>query len=442
MNKLIFDELKAKIANNKFTVGVIGLGYVGLPLSLLFVKKNIPVVGFDIDAAKIDRLLSGKSYISDISDDILKNAVRSGKFKPTERFVDMENADVIIICVPTPLNKYKVPDLKFIENTAIQLRRILRKGQVVVLESTSYPGTTEEVLKKVLDESGLKVEDDYFIGFSPERINPADKTFRMENIPKIVSGFGERSLCVVSAVYSKAFKTIVKASSIKAAESAKLLENIYRAVNISLINSMKVVLDAMDIDIYEVIELAKTKPFGFQAFYPSPGMGGHCIPIDPLYLSYKAKEFNISAKFIELAGEFDETMPSYYFNRMIQKLNDMKKTVNGSNVLVIGVSYKPDTNDTRESPALVLIEKFQEFKANVSYYDPYVKELGPTRKFRKKMYSIKLNSELSKFDFGVLVTPHSNINYKYFVKKIKVIFDLRNAIFTKLKVKFHNVIVI
>lgn len=438
----LFDDLKSRIDKNRFTVGVIGLGYVGLPLALLFAKKGIQTIGFDIDASKIDKLLSGKSYISDIESGVLQKAIGNGKFKPTERFVDMESADVIIICVPTPLDKYKAPDLRFIENTAIQLRRILRKGQVIVLESTSYSGTTEEVLKKVLDESSLIVEDEYFVGFSPERVNPGDKMFKMEDIPKIVSGFGSNSLNLISAVYGKVFKTIVKAGSIKAAESAKLLENIYRAVNISLVNSMKVVLDAMGIDIYEVIELARTKPFGFHAFYPSPGMGGHCIPIDPFYLSYKAKEFNVSAKFIELAGEFDETMPSYYFNKMVQKLNDMKKTVNGSSVLVIGVSYKPDTNDTRESPALLLIEKLQEFKANVSYYDPYIEKLGPTRKFRKKMDSIKLNYNLSKFDFGVLVTPHSNIDYKYFVKRMKVIFDLRNAIFMKLKVKFPNVIVI
>lgn len=443
MVKSYFTELKRKINENTFSVGVIGLGYVGLPLSLLFAKKGITTIGFDIDTTKIDRLSRGESYISDIPDESVKVLIKKGIFKPTERFIELEKADVVIICVPTPLTKHKVPDLRFIENTSIQLKRILRRGQVVVLESTSYPGTTEEILKKILDESGLKVEEEYFIGFSPERVNPGDKTFKMEDIPKIVSGFGEKSLNLISGIYAKAFKTIVKASSIKIAESTKLLENIYRAVNISLINSMKIVLDAMNIDIYEVIELAKTKPFGFQAFYPSPGMGGHCIPIDPFYLSYKAKEFNVSAKFIELAGEFDETMPLYYFNRIIQKLNEMKKIVNGSKVLVIGVAYKPDTNDTRESPAFVLIEKLQEFKAQVFYYDPYVKQLGPTRKFKYRMNSIDIyKDDLSQFDFALLITPHSNIDYKFLVKKLKIIFDLRNAFYTNLKVKFPNVFVI
>lgn len=439
----IFTHLKTSIERKRFTVGVIGLGYVGLPLSALFAKKGITTIGFDIDPIKINKLLSGKSYISDVSNELLNDIISSGRFKPTEKFVNMARADVIIICVPTPLTKYKTPDLKFIENTAIQLKRILREGQVVVLESTSYPGTTEEILKKTLDESGLEVENEYFLGFSPERVNPAEKSFRMENIPKIVSGFGNKSLTLISNVYANVFKTVVKASTIKVAESAKLLENIYRAVNISLINSMKIVLDAMKIDIYEVIELAKTKPFGFQAFYPSPGMGGHCIPIDPFYLSYKAKEFNVSAKFIELAGELDETMPSYYFSKVICKLNEMKKVVNGSRVLVVGIAYKPDTNDTRESPALVLIEKLKEFNAIVLYYDPYISKLEPTRKFKYEMTSIDIYKDnLSQFDFAILVTPHSNIDYRYLVKKIKIIFDLRNGIFMNLKVKFPNVIVI
>ncbi|MFN7182432.1 MAG: nucleotide sugar dehydrogenase, partial [Planctomycetota bacterium] len=330
----------------------------------------------------------------------------------------------------------------YIEETAVQLKRILRNGHIIILESTSFPGTTEEVLKKILDESGLKIEEDYFLGYSPERINPADKIFRIEDIPKIVSGYGNKSLELISLLYGHVFKTIVKANSIKAAESAKLLENIYRAVNISLINSMKIVLDAMGIDIYEVINLASTKPFGFQPFYPSPGMGGHCIPIDPFYLSYKAREFGVTAKFIELAGELDHTMPGYYFERILKKLNDLGILLKSANVLIVGVAYKPDTNDTRESPAIVFIEKFLDYKANVSYHDPLVPKLGPTRKFPKEMSSISLESELSKFDFVVLVTPHSSLDYEYLVENSKILFDIRNAIYKKLNVKFPNVYVI
>ncbi len=357
-----FNELVDRIKQSNFVVGVIGLGYVGLPLSILFTQGCARVIGFDIDVKKINNLLEGKSYISDVDNETLIKTLELGKFKPTPKYRDLEEADVIILCVPTPLDKFKIPDLRFIEETAIQIKRIIKIGHIIVLESTSYPGTTEEVLKKILDESGLKIEEEYFLGFSPERINPGDKIFRMDKIPKIVSGYGEKSLELISLIYSKVFKTIVKAASIKVAESAKLLENIYRAVNISLINSMKIVLDAMGIDIYEVIKLASTKPFGFQAFYPSPGMGGHCIPVDPFYLSYKAKEFDVTARFVELAGELDRSMPDYYFHRILKKLNDLGKLLNSSKVLVVGVSYKPDTNDTRESPAIPLIEKFLDYK--------------------------------------------------------------------------------
>lgn len=361
-------------------IGIIGLGYVGLPLALLFAERECEVVGIDIDVAKVTALNSGESFIRHISADRIKASNASGKLKTTTDFAQVKELDAIIICVPTPLNKNREPDLSFVLNTAATIAPYLQRGVLVSLESTTYPGTTDTELREVLEEgSGLKAGEDFHLAFSPEREDPGNKDSIVERIPKVIGGFTSACLARAIEIYSLAIEQVVPVSSCRAAEATKLMENIFRSVNIALVNELKVVYSRMGIDIWEVIAAAKTKPFGFMAFYPGPGLGGHCIPIDPFYLTWKAREFGMHTRFIELAGEINTAMPDYVISRVFDALNDQGKSIRGSRILVLGLAYKADVDDMRESPSLQLIEKLEAKGATVDYNDPYIPVIAKTR---------------------------------------------------------------
>ena len=421
--------LKEKIKENNFKVGVIGLGYVGLPLAMEFADKNVSTIGFDLDENKVyDINKNKKSYIRHISSEKIKEVVDRKNLKATSDFSKLTDVDVIIICVPTPLGKNHEPDMSFVKNTAQVISKYLRKDQLVSLESTTYPGTTDELLLGILNKSGLKVGKDFYLCFSPEREDPNNPNYVTATIPKVIGGVTKNCLEVGMLVYSKVIKELVPVSSTRAAEATKLLENIFRSINIALANEMKTVLDTMDIDIWEVIEAASTKPFGFTPFYPGPGLGGHCIPIDPFYLTWKAKEFEIPTKFIELAGEINTFMPHYVIEKIMHALNENKVCLNGSRVLILGLAYKKDVDDIRESPSLKLIELLQENAATVDYSDEYVKEIPELRKYKFNKRSVKLNEKnLSKYDLVLLATDHSYFDYEFIQKHSKIIVDTRNA---------------
>jgi len=461
--------LLEKIENRSAIVGVIGLGYVGLPLALEFAEKKFNVIGFDIDEKKIPILNSGKTYIKHIKEDRIKKSVDNKQFKATSDFSLLATCDCIIICVPTPLNEHREPDLSFIINSGKIVAQYLRKGQLVVLESSTYPGTTEEILLPMFEQaansqwslvngqlekpgknsqrsivnSQLEKENDnerklksfeagkdFYLAFSPEREDPNNPNFSTATIPKVIGGVTPECLKVTKTLYDHVIVKTVPVSSPRAAEATKLLENIYRSVNIALVNELKMVLDRMGIDVWEVIEAAKTKPFGFQAFYPGPGLGGHCIPIDPFYLTWKAHEYDISTRFIELAGEINTYMPFYVVNRVMEVLNEHKKSLNGAKVLILGASYKKDIDDMRESPTLKLIEILQEKGAEVDYNDPYVPKLPPTRKYKYDMRSVELTKEnLSGYDMVLLSTDHTYYkeNSEFIIKNSKLIVDTRNT---------------
>ncbi len=428
-------KLLQKIKSKKAVVGIIGLGYVGLPLALTFAEKGFKVIGFDIDENKIPILSKGKSYIKHIPSSRIKYQVSRNKFEATFDFSRLTFCDCILICVPTPLNDNHEPDISFVENSAKAVAEYLRPGQLVVLESSTYPGTTEEILLPLFNEKFFPLGEDregagtlFFLAFSPEREDPGNKKYNTSTIPKVVGGVTPNCLKVASALYNQAIKQVIPVLSCKVAESAKLLENIYRSVNIALVNELKIVFDKMGIDVWEVIEAAKTKPFGFQAFYPGPGLGGHCIPIDPFYLSWKAKEFGVETKFIELAGKINTQMPYYVVQKTIEVLNDNRRTINGAKVLILGISYKKNIDDLRESPALKLIEILQEKGAEVDYSDPYVHELPKMRKYDLKMKSIVLSpSKLPSYDIVILSTDHDIFDYKQLTANCKLIIDTRNA---------------
>jgi UDP-N-acetyl-D-glucosamine dehydrogenase len=422
-------ELIEKINLKTSKIGVIGLGYVGLPLVIAFSKAGFDVVGFDIDDEKVNLLNRGESYIKHIDITPIK---QNSKFKATSDFSKLSEVDVIIICVPTPLNRYREPDMSFVLNTGETISRYLRRGQLVVLESTVYPGATDEDLRPVLEKSGLKAGVDFFLAFSPEREDPGNKGFSLSNIPKVVGGYTEKCLEVAKALYSKVVAKVVPVSSTRTAEAVKLLENIYRSVNIALVNELKMLFDRMGIDIWEVIEAAKTKPFGFQAFYPGPGLGGHCIPIDPFYLTWKAREYDFQTRFIELAGEINTSIPYYVVNKTIEALNANGKTIKGAKILILGVAYKKDVDDMRESPALKIITLLQEKGADVNYNDPYIPEIPPLRKYQLKMKSIALNKEsLSSYDAVIITTDHSVYDPDFILENAKLIIDTRNLIKNK-----------
>lgn len=429
-------DLIAKIKNKSVAVGIIGMGYVGLPLGLAFADKKINVLGFDLDNKKINMLNKGKGYLKHISNNKIKKAVHSGYLRATSDFTRLKEVDAIIICVPTPLTEHREPDMSFVKNTSETISKYLRKGQLVVLESTTYPGTTREVLLPLFGNANgknkFKAGKDFYLAFSPEREDPNNPEYTTSQIPKVVGGLTPQCLKVAKALYDLVIIKTVPVSSPDAAEATKLLENIYRSVNIALVNELKMVFDKMKIDIWEVIAAASTKPFGFKPFYPGPGLGGHCIPIDPFYLTWKAREFEINTKFIELAGEINTQQPYYVVAKSAEALNKFKKALNNAKILILGAAYKKDIDDMRESPSLKLIELFQEKGAIVDYYDPLVPVLPKTRKYNLELKSIKLTKEkIMKYDLVVLSTDHSIFDYKFIASNAKLILDSRNAFETR-----------
>jgi len=429
------DQFKNKIKQREARVGIIGLGYVGLPLALLYSEQKFRVTGFDIDARKIETLANGGSYIYRIAADEIRTAKENG-FTATADYARLTKMDAIIICVPTPLNEYHEPDLSFITDTTHAIAPHLRAGQLVVLESTTYPGTTEEVMIPILEKEnrgGLKAARDgeqtgkeFFVAFSPEREDPGNTSVARRDIPKVVGGLNSQATELASALYGSIFNRTVPVSSPAAAEMTKLLENIYRCVNIALVNELKLLSLRMGIDIWEVIKAASTKPFGFHPFYPGPGLGGHCIPVDPFYLAWKAKEWDFRTRFIELAGEINTNMPYHVLASVSGALNAQRKSVNGARVLVLGVAYKKDIDDLRESPALTIIELLQKDGAVVSYHDPYFPSIGRGRKYNLQMKCVDLK-DLGKFDCVVIITDHSDYDYPRIVREAQLVVDTRNA---------------
>jgi len=412
-------------------IGIVGLGYVGLPLSLQFARSGVTVLGLDIDTTKVDSLNQGRSYIKHITAEAIGTAVKDGTFSASTDFGRIREVNAVIICVPTPLNKNREPDISYIIDTGKAIARHLQKGTLVVLESTTYPGTTDEDLREVLEiGSGLEAGKDFQLAFSPEREDPGNPDSKVATIPKVVGGYTPACLAKATELYSRAIKTIVPVSSCRAAEATKLLENTFRGVNIALVNELKVVYSAMGIDVWEVINAAKTKPFGFMPFYPGPGLGGHCIPIDPFYLTWKAREFGQNTRFIELAGEINTAMPDYVVRTVAEALNDRQKSVNGSHILILGLAYKPNVDDERESPSYVLMEKLQAQGAKVAYYDPYVPMIRPTREhahWTGTKSVIWSKETIAACDLVLIATNHACVNYTELGAWAKCIVDTRNA---------------
>lgn len=410
----------------KIKIGIIGLGYVGLPLAMCFVQNGFKTYGFDIDENKISILAKGKSYLNHISEDSIKNLINSGLFDCSTDFSLISDIDAIIMCVPTPINKYREPDLSFIKMTLKEILPYLHKKMIISLESTTYPGTTEEIIKPKIEGYGFKIGEDIYLLFSPEREDPGNRTFSTSNIPKIVGGSTENCLEVGKMLYGSIIKTVVPVSSTQVAEMTKLLENIYRAVNIGLINEMKIIADKMGIDIWEVIAAASSKPFGFNAFYPGPGWGGHCIPVDPFYLTWKAKEFGLSTRFIELAGDINNFMPEWIIGKVVEGLNSQCKAVKNSKILVLGLAYKKNIDDSRESPAYEIIKKLLEKNADVYYYDPYINNFDGFAGNNMFVKAISFNkNNISDMDCVVIVTDHDCIDYQLLQKNSKLIIDTR-----------------
>ena len=412
-------------------IAIVGLGYVGLPLSLQFTRSGVSVLGVDIDAAKVASLNQGRSYIKHIESSAIAEAVKSGSFAATSDFERIREVEAVIICVPTPLNKNREPDISYIIDTGLCIAPHLQKGVLVVLESTTYPGTTDEDLGAVLESgSGLKAGVDFHLAFSPEREDPGNAQSKVEIIPKVIGGYTPACLEHAKAVYGKAIKTIVPVSSCRVAEATKLLENIFRSVNIAMVNELKLVYGAMGIDVWEVIQAAKTKPFGFMAFYPGPGLGGHCIPIDPFYLTWKAREFGQNTRFIELAGEINTAMPEHVVNKTAEALNAQQKPVKGSRVLVLGLSYKPNVDDDRESPSYVLMDLLKKRGAEVAYYDPYVPVIRQTRQHAHWAGTRSVNWDretLASFDAVIVATNHQSVSCEQLAAWSHCIVDTRNA---------------
>ncbi len=433
MSQQVMNDVSAQlmdlIDNKTATIGVMGLGYVGLPLIDAFHRAGFSALGFDIDSKKADALNRGQSYIAHIPSESIKKWRDNKKFEATIDFERLDEPDVIIICVPTPLNESRDPDLQFIESTAQAIARRLRPGQLVVLESTTYPGTTRDVVLPILKTSGLEVGRDFFLAFSPEREDPGNKHFSARTIPKVVGGIETKSLDLADKLYSSAVTATVRVSTCEIAEACKILENTYRSVNIAMVNELKVLFQRLGIDIWEVIDAAKTKPFGFQAFYPGPGLGGHCIPIDPFYLSWLARKHESSTKFIELAGEINSSMPEYVVNRVSEALNHVGKPVRNSRIGVLGVAYKKDIDDPRESPSFKLIELLTHRGAKISYSDPHVTTLPAMRSFNvPRLSSEALTPEyLSSLDCTLIATDHSAFNWADIVRHSQIVVDTRNA---------------
>lgn len=421
----MYKELLKKIENREAKIGIIGQGYVGLPLSVELGKQGFKVTGFEVDRSKTDSINKGRSYIGDVDSDDMKKLVKAGKLDATSDFKNLSKVDIVIICVPTPLRKSKDPDVSYILEAADNIKNTLKKGQLIILESTTYPGTTKELMLPILEETNLKAGKDFFLAFSPERIDPSNKKFGIKETPKVVGGFTEECTDLAAEVYSS-FTMVHKVSSTEAAEMVKLLENTFRAVNIALVNEVALMCDKLKLNVWEIIDAAATKPFGFMPFYPGPGIGGHCIPLDPHYLSWKLKTLNFYSRFIELAGEMNSKMPEYVVSKVADALNNKSKAVKGSKVLVLGAAYKKNVSDVRESPAIDVINLLISKGAKVSYYDPYIPSIrncacGQTLSSEKNL------NGLSKYDAVVVVTDHTDVDYKKVLKDSKVIVDSRNA---------------
>lgn len=421
-------DLIEKIKTKRASIGIVGLGYVGLPLVIEFCKAGFHVTGFDLDSEKISSLKLGKSYIKHINAERITQC--KALFTPTTDFAKLGDMDCIVICVPTPLNKYREPDMSYVFNTTETIAKYLRKGQLISLESTTYPGTTDEDMRAIFEKTGLEAGIDFHLAFSPEREDPNNKDFSTSTIPKVVGGYTKKCLEIAKAMYDTVVVKTVPVSSTKVAEATKLLENIYRAVNIALVNELKMLFDRMGIDIWEVIDAAKTKPFGFQAFYPGPGLGGHCIPIDPFYLTWKAREFDFSTRFIELAGEINTRMPYYVIEKTIDGLNKKGMSIKGAKLLILGIAYKKNVDDMRESPSLKLVELYKERGAIVDYNDPYIPEISKLRHYNlQDMKSVPLDKKtIRDYDAVVIATDHKDYDYQWIYQNAKLIIDTRNAI--------------
>jgi len=425
------NDLERRFLDRTARIGVVGLGYVGLPLAEAFAREGFSVTGFDIDEAKARLLNEGKTYIRHIPDARVAAIVDSGKFRATTDFADTADMDAILICVPTPLTRFREPDLKFVISTGEAIAPNLRAGQLIVLESTTWPGTTTEVLKPILEAGGLHSGGDFFLAYSPEREDPGNPDYGATTIPKVVGGDGEAALRLATTLYGQAVGDIVPVSSAATAEAVKLTENIFRAVNIALANELKLVYDRMGIDVWEVIDAAKTKPFGYMPFYPGPGLGGHCIPIDPFYLTWKAREYGLSTRFIELAGEINTGMPRHVVRRLAEALDaHAGKGLNGARILLVGLAYKKNVDDTRESPALTIIELLEERGAVVDYFDPYVAEIPMTREHAsltgRRSVAWSLES-LESYDAAFICTDHDDVDYAGLVAHSRLVVDTRNA---------------
>ncbi|MDO8525886.1 MAG: nucleotide sugar dehydrogenase [Candidatus Omnitrophota bacterium] len=419
-------KLKTKILNREAKIAIIGLGYVGLPLALTFVQKGFRVYGLDVDEGRVLKLGKGISYILDTPSSEIKEAIASGKLAVSNDFTSIREADAVIICVPTPLYKTKEPDVSYIVSAVKNIKKYMKRGQIIVLESTTYPGTTEEVMLPVLEEGGMKEGKDFYLAFSPERIDPGNPNYNTKNTPKIIGGISKNSTDIAKLLYEQAIDTVIPVSSSKVAEMVKLLENTFRIVNIGLVNEIMLMCDKLGVNVWEVIDAAKTKPYGFMPFYPGPGVGGHCIPIDPIYLSWKARMHGFEARFIDLASQVNSEMPRYVVSKIIEGLNDHRKSLRRSKVLAVGVAYKKDVKDLRESPALEIIDILIKKGARVSYHDPhlpYLKIAGINLKsvpFDKKSFKDS--------DCVVIVTDHSNVDYKFIAKNSKLVIDTRNVL--------------
>jgi UDP-N-acetyl-D-glucosamine dehydrogenase len=418
-------ELLKKIETKQATLGVIGLGYVGLPLAVEFARAGFPVIGYDIDDRRVGELMAGRSYIPDVPSAHLAEVVKNGKFTATTDATRLADADIIDICVPTPLRKTKDPDMTYVVQAVEATAAALRKGQLIILESTTYPGTTIEVVQPTLAAKGFTPGVDFYLAFSPERVDPGNPNYQTKNIPKVVGGINEDSTRAAVAFYSQVMDSVVPVSSPSVAEMVKLLENTFRAVNIGLVNELALMCHRMNLDVWEVIDAAKTKPFGFMPFYPGPGLGGHCIPIDPFYLSWKARQFNFEARFIELAGVVNGSMPEFVVQRIIDALNSQRKSLNGSRVHIIGVAYKRDVNDLRESPALEILELLAARGATVSYTDPYVPNF---KHGHLDLQSVDEKSMHENIDCGVIITDHKVFDYTAVVNRFPLVVDTRNAL--------------
>jgi UDP-N-acetyl-D-glucosamine dehydrogenase len=424
-------QLLARLKSNTAQIGIIGLGYVGLPLCMAIAKSGATVTGFDVDTSKADTLNNGKSYIKHISNADVQTLTSSGRFRATTDFAKLAEMDAILICVPTPLTAHLEPDLRYVVETTKTIAKTLRAGQLIILESTTYPGTTVEICRPILEQTGLKSGRDFYLAFSPEREDPGNINFSTSRIPKVVGGDGKTALELADTLYKGFVVSTVPVSSAATAEAVKITENVFRAVNIALVNELKIIYSAMGIDVWEVIDAAKTKPFGFMPFYPGPGLGGHCIPIDPFYLTWKAKEYGISTRFIELAGQINTAMPAHIVSEVAKALDaTARKGLNGTNVLVLGVAYKKNIDDSRESPALVLMELLEARGARADYYDPFIPKIPPTREHKTltgRASVVWSEAVLRSYDAVLIATDHDVVDYAELARHAKLIVDTRNA---------------